>query len=254
MNETQRLIKQPNLGHPSFSKNGNVTLTKDNHVWSFNDWSNEFKVEYDVIVNKELPGSWKSLFHLTTGEDLGVGGRIPAAFVNPDKYFFCYHVNGDDDYCQSYNYELNKDYHFEICQYKNSKGEAIYNIKVNGKTFFVIDSDYATHVMLSDQMGQIGIVSMESEGIEVIDLITVDKTRIFKEMCFKDTKIEILEKTIASTDAVKNAIDAGRIIFAADTLGASESMIEKAVAYSKERKQFNIFVCSNPSKCNALHI
>ena len=138
MNETQRLIKQPNLGHPSFSKNGNVTLRKDNHVWSFNDWSNEFKVEYDVIINKELPGSWKSLFHLTTGEDLGVGGRIPAVFVNLDKYFFCYHVNGDDNYCQSYNYELNKDYHFEISQHKNSKGEAIYNIKVNGKTFYEI--------------------------------------------------------------------------------------------------------------------
>ena len=138
MNETQRLIKQPNLGHPSFSKNGNVTLTKDNHVWSFNDWSNEFKVEYDVIVNKELPGSWKSLFHLTTGDDLGVGGRIPAVFVNQDKYFFCYHVNGDDNYCQSYIYGLNKDYHFEISQHKNSKGEAIYNIKVNGKTFYEI--------------------------------------------------------------------------------------------------------------------
>ena len=113
------------------------------------------------------------------------------------------------------------------------------NNEVNGKTFFVIDSDYATHVMLSDQMGQIGIVSMESEGIEVIDLITVDKTRIFKEMCFKDTKIEILEKTIASTDAVKNAIDAGRIITAADSLGAAQAMIDKAVDYSKERKQFN---------------
>ena len=138
MNGTQRLIKQPNLGHPSFSKNGTVALTKGNHVWSINDWSNEFKVEYDVIVNKELPGSWKSLFHLTTGEDLGVGGRIPAVFVNPDKYFFCYHVNGDDDYCQSYNYELNKEYHFEISQHKNSKGEAIYNIKVNGKTFYEI--------------------------------------------------------------------------------------------------------------------
>ena len=138
MNGTQRLIKQPNLGHPSFSKNGTVALTKGNHVWSINDWSNEFKVEFDVIVNKELPGSWKSLFHLTTGEDLGVGGRIPAVFVNPDKYFFCYHVNGDDDYCQSYNYELNKEYHFEISQHKNSKGEAIYNIKVNGKTFYEI--------------------------------------------------------------------------------------------------------------------
>ena len=139
MNGTQRLTKQPNSGHPSFSKNGNVALTKGNHVWSIADWSNEFKVEYDVIVYKELPGSWKSLFHLTTGEDLGEGGRIPAVFVNPGKYFYtCYHVNGDDNYCQNFNYELNKDYRFEISQHKNSKGEAIYNLKVNGKTFHEI--------------------------------------------------------------------------------------------------------------------
>ena len=77
----------------------------------------------------------ESLFHLTTGENLGVGGRIPAIFLNPAKYFYtCYHVNGDDDYCQNYNYELNKDYHFEISQNKNSKGEAVYSITVNGET------------------------------------------------------------------------------------------------------------------------
>ena len=44
------------------------------------------------------------------------------------------------------------------------------------------------HIMLSDSKGQIGIVSLESSGIEITDLITVDKTRIFKEMSFKILK------------------------------------------------------------------
>ena len=121
-------------------------MTKGDYVWSYSDWSDEFKIEYDVIVNKEFeggymegPGSWTSLFHLTTGEDSGVGGRIPAVFVNQDKYFHhCYHVNGDDNYYQNYDYELNKDYHFEISQQKNSEGEAVYSIKVNGETFHEI--------------------------------------------------------------------------------------------------------------------
>ena len=87
----------------------------------------------------EGPGSWTSLFHLTIGEDSGVGGRIPAVFVNQDKYFHhCYHVNGDDNYYQNYDYELNKDYHFEISQQKNSEGEAVYSIKVNGETLHEI--------------------------------------------------------------------------------------------------------------------
>ena len=133
------MIKQSNStisGKFFFSKNGNVALTKGDHVWSTSDWSDEFKVEYDVIVNKDMPGSWKSLFHVTTGENGGEGGRIPAVFVNPGKYFHtCNHVNGNTNYCQNYNYELNKEYHFEISQHKNSKGEAVYSIKVNGETF-----------------------------------------------------------------------------------------------------------------------
>merc|ERR1712021_154097 len=88
------------------------------------------------IVNKELPGSWKSLLHLTTGDDYP---RLPAIFLHPNKFFhICYHVNGNHNYCQGYNYELNKDYHFEISQQRNSKGEAVYSIKVNGETFHEI--------------------------------------------------------------------------------------------------------------------
>jgi hypothetical protein len=33
---------------------------------------------------------------------------------------------------------LNKEYHFEISQQTNSKGEAVYSIKVNGETFHEI--------------------------------------------------------------------------------------------------------------------
>ena len=111
-------------------------MTKSDHVWTTSDWSDEFRIEYDVIVNKELPGSWKSLLHLTTGENGGEGGRIPAIFLHPSKFFHnCYHVNGDTNYCQNYNYELNKDYHFEISQQRNSKGEAVYRINVNGELF-----------------------------------------------------------------------------------------------------------------------
>ena len=115
-----------------------MALTKGDLVWSTSDLSDEFKVEYDVIVTEDLTPGWKSLFHLTTGENLGVGGRIPAVFLNPAKFFYtCYRINGDDDYCKNYNYELNKDYHFEISQHK-SNGEAIYSIKVNGETFHEI--------------------------------------------------------------------------------------------------------------------
>ena len=113
-----------------------MALTKGNHVWSTSDWSDEFKVEFDVVVNKDLSDTWNSLFHVTTGENTGYGGRIPAVFVNKNKYFsICYHVNGNTNY-QHYNYELNTEYHIEMSQ--QMKAEAVYSIKVNGETFHEI--------------------------------------------------------------------------------------------------------------------
>ena len=66
-------------------------------------------------------------------------------------------------------------------------------------------------------------------------------TRGFKEeeIIFKNTEVDILENTSSSKEAVDNAIDAGRIVIAADSLGASKAMLDKAIEYSKERKQFN---------------
>ena len=99
-------------------------MTKGNHVWSFSDWSDEFKVEFDVIVNKELSETWGNLFHVTTGQNLGEGGRIPAVFANQGKYFLIdYYANGKTN-SRQYTYELNKEYHFEISQKK-----AVYSIK-----------------------------------------------------------------------------------------------------------------------------
>ena len=118
-----------------------MALTKGDHVWSTSDWSDKFKIEYDVIVNKDLSVTWNSLFHVTTGENTGEGGRIPAVFVKQSKQFvICNHVNGNEKngYCKNYNYELNKEYHFEISQQTNSEGEAVYSIKVNGETFHEI--------------------------------------------------------------------------------------------------------------------
>ena len=65
--------------------------------------------------------------------------QLPAIYLSGDKYFrICYHVNGNQNYCIDYYFELNTDYHFEISQHKNSKGEAVYSIKVNGETFHEI--------------------------------------------------------------------------------------------------------------------
>jgi alkylation response protein AidB-like acyl-CoA dehydrogenase len=122
---------------------------------------------------------------------------------------------------------------------RDSSGLTFSKNKVSGKTLFVMDYEYASHVMICDNAGKIGIVCLNSQGIDTIELTTVDKTRTYKEMHFNNTPVEILENSENSSTAINQSIDAGRIILAADSIGASQSMLDKAVEYSKERKQFN---------------
>ena len=127
-----------------FSQVGDVALSKDNVVWSTPEWSDEFKIEFDVIVDKELPIDWVNIMHMTTGNDNGLGARIPGVWAHQNKFFYsCFRVNGNDDYCQNYDYQLDKLYHFEISQHKKpsqyySTGEAIYSITVNGEVIHEI--------------------------------------------------------------------------------------------------------------------
>jgi alkylation response protein AidB-like acyl-CoA dehydrogenase len=110
--------------------------------------------------------------------------------------------------------------------------------KLNGRSIFVLDSRDASHIMVADKDGKIYIASMNSEGLTKNHLTTVDKTRSFSEVIFKEVEVELLEKSKDTLNPIQKSIDAGRVALAADTVGAAQEMINKAVEYSKERKQF----------------
>ena len=82
------------------------------------------------------------------------------------------------------------------------------------------------------------MLDAKAPGIEIIHLTTVDKTRQYAEIICKDVPADLLELSSLSPDPISRSIDAGRIMLAADTLGASQAMINQAVDYAKERKQF----------------
>ena len=114
----------------------------------------------------------------------------------------------------------------------------IKNNKVSGKALFVLDAKNSTHLMLSNKEGVIGIVTSDADGVDIIDLTAVDKTRNFSEIYLNNVDIDVLGLTQENNNAITKSIDAGRISIAADSLGASQRLIDKAVEYSKERKQF----------------
>ena len=121
---------------------------------------------------------------------------------------------------------------------RNDAGITFSDHSLNGRAMFVLDANDATHLLLADEKGQIFVVDAKSSNIEIVKLTTVDKTRQYSEVICKNLEAELLENSSNSTDPIIQTIDAGRIMLAADSLGASQTMMDKAVDYAKERKQF----------------
>ena len=119
-----------------FDLPGDITLSKDNLVWSTPHWSDEFHVEFDITVTKEMPNSYYSVFHMTNSNDQGVGKRIPAVYVKSTENWIeiCYHVSGNTNFCNGRlsNFQFHQLYHFEATQKYNSNGQAIYKVTANG--------------------------------------------------------------------------------------------------------------------------
>jgi alkylation response protein AidB-like acyl-CoA dehydrogenase len=110
--------------------------------------------------------------------------------------------------------------------------------KLNGKALFVLDSGAADIFIVADRNQNLHIVDARAAGLERIALTAIDETRSLGELRFSNVEAEPLN---AANDAVvlTRMRDAGWVMLAADTLGAGTRMLEKAVEYSKERKQFD---------------
>jgi alkylation response protein AidB-like acyl-CoA dehydrogenase len=99
--------------------------------------------------------------------------------------------------------------------------------KLTGKALFVLDAD-ADVLIVADQAG--GLNLAEPGGATLTP--SIDATRRLYEVRFDGAPAERLA---CSIDRLR---DAAWIILAADTLGAAQAMLDKAVAYAKERQQF----------------
>ena len=87
------------------------------------------------------------------------------------------------------------------------------------------------------------LVEASAPGIEVIELTTVDKTRTSIELILKNVDADLLSRP-DNKSIIEKVLDAGRIVLAADTVGAAQVMLDKSVAYSLERKQFGRLIGS----------
>ena len=118
---------------------------------------------------------------------------------------------------------------------RNNFGFLFKNNTVSGKSIFVLDVENSTHLLIADEAGQIGVININDKNIKLTELTTVDKTRTYFEIQFEKALVDILEETKSNINAVTRSIDAGRIVLAADSLGASEALLTKAVGFKRSR-------------------
>ena len=103
--------------------------------------------------------------------------------------------------------------------------------RLTGQALFALDAPGADLLIVGDRSGGLHLAP-EAKTAQL--MASIDATRRLCELTFKDTPAEPL----ASNQALDRLRDAAWILLAADTLGAAQAMLDKAVAYAKERKQF----------------
>ena len=198
-----------------------------------------------LLIPEEFGGlELDLLFAASVSEALG-GGVSPTPFVAP--YVMApTAIKHAGSKIQQENY-LSKiasnEYRFgvgfsEFISKRNDAGITFSDNKLNGRAMFALDTNDATHLLLANEKGKIFVAETKSSNMEIVSLTTVDKTRQFSEVICKNLEAEMLENSSDSEEPILKAIDAGRIVLAADSIGASQTMINKAVDYAKERKQF----------------
>jgi alkylation response protein AidB-like acyl-CoA dehydrogenase len=116
--------------------------------------------------------------------------------------------------------------------------------KLSGRSLFALDAGCATDFIVADHEGGLHLVKADAAGLEINAMSTIDNTRSVAELKFSNVAAEPLSAENEKGAAASKMLATGRVLAAADTLGASQMMIEKAVAYSLERKQFNRIIGS----------
>ena len=125
---------------------------------------------------------------------------------------------------------------------REGAGVALEGGRLRGKAMMALDARGADLVLLTLAGGGLAIVRGDAAGLEKTRLSTIDQTRCTSELLLDGVTPEAVFED--ADTAVARMFDAGRIALAADTLGACESMIEQAVAYAGQRKQFDRVIAS----------
>jgi alkylation response protein AidB-like acyl-CoA dehydrogenase len=110
--------------------------------------------------------------------------------------------------------------------------------RLAGRVQSVLDGAGATHVLVHLADGRPALAGLADKGVRARPIPSLDATRPLSDVSFEDAPAIVLGAANRPAEARTRVLDAGRLMLAADTLGAAQAMLDQAVAFAKERVQF----------------
>ena len=109
---------------------------------------------------------------------------------------------------------------------------------LHGRIDGVMDAAGATHFLVFGSDGAAALVGADDPGVAKTLRRSIDRTRPLIDVTFDNVAAERLDAANDPLTAARTVLDAGRVILAADSVGAAQTMLDRAVAFAKERVQF----------------
>jgi alkylation response protein AidB-like acyl-CoA dehydrogenase len=125
----------------------------------------------------------------------------------------------------------------ELFSRREGAGISLDGAKLAGKALVALDCVGADYILVPVGHDRLAVIRGDAPGLETNPLRTIDRSRSVSELVLEAAPTEALFEDAGA--ALERMLDAGRAVLAADSLGACETMIEQAVAYSLERRQFD---------------
>ena len=124
-------------------------------------------------------------------------------------------------------------------------GEVRFGVGISrngGQVQAAIDAGAATHLLVYLPDGNATVVPAAQASANMHR--SIDRTRPVTDLTFDPTQAVMLNAANAPQAAMQRVLDAGRVVLAADTLGAAQHMFDSALTFVKQREQFGRIIGS----------
>ncbi len=110
--------------------------------------------------------------------------------------------------------------------------------RLSGRITGILDAGGATHLLCFLANSRAAIAAIDADGLSLAHQPSLDPGRPLATAEFADVAVELLSAANDAIEAATRVLDLGRVMLAADTVGAGQAMLDQTIAYTADRVQF----------------